>query len=217
MSHIVTIATEVRDPDAVAAACRRLGLPEPVQGTASLFEGQATGLLVRLPGWLYPVVCDTDDRCGSLRQLQPAMGQTGTARPAAPGLRGGKGPHRSPQARPPGRRTVPGRRLDPAHHPGRRCRLKTIEITVDPKGQSKVETKGFTGGECREASRFVEQALGTRSAETLTAEYHQGQEVGEHLPSRSEPRPSPFPSPRSRAMPEPTIFPATRALLERPS
>jgi hypothetical protein len=59
MSHIVTIATEVRDPDAVAAACRRLGLPEPIQGTARLFEGQATGLLVKLPDWLYPVVCDT--------------------------------------------------------------------------------------------------------------------------------------------------------------
>jgi hypothetical protein len=59
MSHIVTISTEVRDPVAVVAACRRLGLAEPVQGTASLFEGQATGLLVRLPGWLYPVVCDT--------------------------------------------------------------------------------------------------------------------------------------------------------------
>ena len=59
MSHIVTIATEIRDPDAVAAACRRLGLSEPVQGTATLFEGQATGLLVKLPGWLYPVVCDT--------------------------------------------------------------------------------------------------------------------------------------------------------------
>ena len=59
MSHIVTIATEVRDPDAVAAACRRLGLPEPVQGTARLFEGQATGLLVKLPDWLYPVVRDT--------------------------------------------------------------------------------------------------------------------------------------------------------------
>ena len=59
MSHIVTIATEVRDPDAVVAACRRLGLPEPVQGTARLFEGQATGLLVKLPDWLYPVVCET--------------------------------------------------------------------------------------------------------------------------------------------------------------
>ena len=59
MSHIVTIVAEIRDPDAVAAACRRLGLPGPVHGTATLFEGQATGLLVKLPGWLYPVVCDT--------------------------------------------------------------------------------------------------------------------------------------------------------------
>jgi Protein of unknown function (DUF2997) len=59
--------------------------------------------------------------------------------------------------------------------------LKTIEITVDSKGQSKVETKGFSGGECREASRFVEQALGTRSAETLTAEFHQGQQAGQEL------------------------------------
>ena len=59
--------------------------------------------------------------------------------------------------------------------------MKTIEITVDPKGQSKVETKGFTGGECREASRFLEQALGTRSAETLTAEFHQGQRSDQEL------------------------------------
>ena len=65
MSHIVTIATEIRDPDAVAAACRRLGLPGPVHGTATLFEGRATGLLVKLPGWLYPVVCDT--ATGSVR------------------------------------------------------------------------------------------------------------------------------------------------------
>ena len=57
MSHIVTVQAEVRDPVAIAAACRRLGLPEPVPGTAQLFSGQATGWLVQLPGWLYPVVC----------------------------------------------------------------------------------------------------------------------------------------------------------------
>ncbi len=56
MSHIVTIKTEVRDPAAVAAACLRLGLPEPVLGTARLFDGEATGLLVKLPDWLYPAV-----------------------------------------------------------------------------------------------------------------------------------------------------------------
>jgi len=59
LSHIVTVKTEVRDVSAVFAACRRLGLPEPVHGTAKLFEGEATGLLVKLPGWLYPVVCNT--------------------------------------------------------------------------------------------------------------------------------------------------------------
>ena len=65
MSHIMTIKTEVRDPAAVAAACLRLGLPEPVHGTAKLFDGEATGLLVKLPGWLYPVACDT--ATGTLR------------------------------------------------------------------------------------------------------------------------------------------------------
>ena len=59
MSHIVTVKTEVRDLAAVAAACRRLSLPEPVQGTAELYSGQVSGLLVHLPDWLYPVVIDT--------------------------------------------------------------------------------------------------------------------------------------------------------------
>ena len=59
MSHIIQIETQVRDATAVAAACRRLGLPEPVHGTATLFAGEATGLLVKLPGWVYPVVVDT--------------------------------------------------------------------------------------------------------------------------------------------------------------
>ena len=59
MSHIVTIATKVRDPAAITAACQRLGLAAPVQGTAELFSGEATGLLVQLPGWQYPAVVDT--------------------------------------------------------------------------------------------------------------------------------------------------------------
>lgn len=59
MSHIVRIKAEVRDPEGVSAACRRLGLRAPVHGTAELFQTQATGLLVELPGWLYPVVIDT--------------------------------------------------------------------------------------------------------------------------------------------------------------
>ena len=59
MSHIVTVKTRVTDPAALSAACRRLGLAEPIAGTATLFSADATGLIVKLPGWHYPVVADT--------------------------------------------------------------------------------------------------------------------------------------------------------------
>lgn len=59
MSHIVKIPTQVRNQTAVAAACARLELPAPVQGTAALYSGSAAGLLVQLPGWMYPLVIDT--------------------------------------------------------------------------------------------------------------------------------------------------------------
>jgi hypothetical protein len=58
MSHIVVIETQVRDPIALRAACRRLGLAEPLQQTVQLFASTATGLAVQLPGWRYPLVCD---------------------------------------------------------------------------------------------------------------------------------------------------------------
>jgi hypothetical protein len=59
MSHIVTVTTIIRNPLAVAAACTRLGLAPPVPGMAQLYSGQASGLIVQLPGWTYPAVIDT--------------------------------------------------------------------------------------------------------------------------------------------------------------
>ena len=59
MSHVVQIATEVRDAIAVGAACQRLKLEAPTQGTAKLFSSSATGVIVKLPGWRYPAVFDT--------------------------------------------------------------------------------------------------------------------------------------------------------------
>ena len=58
MSHIVQIKTQIKDRVAVAAACRRLGLTEPVEETVRLFSAQVKGLAVRLSGWRFPVVCD---------------------------------------------------------------------------------------------------------------------------------------------------------------
>jgi len=59
LSHIVEIKTEVRDEAAVRAACTRLKLSPPEHRTARLFSDTVTGLCVQLPGWNYPVVCDT--------------------------------------------------------------------------------------------------------------------------------------------------------------
>jgi hypothetical protein len=50
---------------------------------------------------------------------------------------------------------------------------QTIEIIVSPTGQSTVQTKGFAGSSCQDASRFIEQALGQRTGEQFTAEFHQ--------------------------------------------
>lgn len=51
--------------------------------------------------------------------------------------------------------------------------MKQIEIVVSPTGQSRIETRGFVGSECRQASEFLEQALGRRTGEQLTSEFHQ--------------------------------------------
>ena len=58
MSHIVEIKTEIRDEQAVRAACTRLQLAPPDKKAARLFSTTARGLCVQLPGWNYPVVCN---------------------------------------------------------------------------------------------------------------------------------------------------------------
>jgi hypothetical protein len=58
VSHLVSMKTEIHEVAAIEAACRRLGLPAPAQGTARLYSSQATGVIVQLPGWTYPAVID---------------------------------------------------------------------------------------------------------------------------------------------------------------
>ncbi len=58
MSHVVQIATQVRDAQTVRAGCDRLGLDPPSEGTFKLFSQTATGLGVQLKDWRYPVVFD---------------------------------------------------------------------------------------------------------------------------------------------------------------
>ena len=50
---------------------------------------------------------------------------------------------------------------------------KSIEVVISPSGQTRIETRGYSGNACRDASRFLEEALGLRTADTLTAEAYQ--------------------------------------------
>jgi hypothetical protein len=49
----------------------------------------------------------------------------------------------------------------------------TIEIIVSPQGETSIQTKGFRGSVCRQASRDIERALGQPIEERLTTEFHQ--------------------------------------------
>jgi Protein of unknown function (DUF2997) len=64
--------------------------------------------------------------------------------------------------------------------------LKTIEIIVSPNGETTVQTKGFAGSSCRDASRLIEQALGQRIDEQLTAEFHQATGVRQSHQQRTQ-------------------------------
>ena len=56
-----------------------------------------------------------------------------------------------------------------------------IEIIVSPQGETRIETKGFAGSFCREASQFLEQALGSKMGEKLTGEFYQQQSAQQTL------------------------------------
>lgn len=63
--------------------------------------------------------------------------------------------------------------------------MQTIEIIVTSTGQTTVETRGFSGASCRQASEFLERALGQRTGEQLTSEFHQTQSAQQHQQEHS--------------------------------
>lgn len=77
MSHIVEIKTEVRDETAISAACQRLKLEAPTRGTAKLYSDSATGTIVKLPGWRYPAVFDTQSGQARFDNYEGRWGEQG--------------------------------------------------------------------------------------------------------------------------------------------
>jgi hypothetical protein len=51
--------------------------------------------------------------------------------------------------------------------------VRIIEVIVSPQGETTVQTKGFVGAECLQASKWLEQALGIATGDVKTTEFHQ--------------------------------------------
>lgn len=49
---------------------------------------------------------------------------------------------------------------------------KIIEVIVSPKGETTVQTQGFTGSDCLQASKFLEPSLGSITADQKTGEFY---------------------------------------------
>ena len=54
------------------------------------------------------------------------------------------------------------------------------EVTVSPQGETTVHTKGYAGSECRQASQFLEQALGVTLQDRNTAELYADVQAEQH-------------------------------------
>jgi hypothetical protein len=58
--------------------------------------------------------------------------------------------------------------------------MRVIEVTVSPTGETTLQTKGYAGGECLRASKFLEEALGVVAADHRTAEFYESISVEQH-------------------------------------
>ena len=50
-----------------------------------------------------------------------------------------------------------------------------IEVTVSPTGEVSIQTRGYAGSACRQASQFLEKALGQVAQDQPTAEMYQSE------------------------------------------
>ncbi len=58
---------------------------------------------------------------------------------------------------------------------------RIIEVTVSPSGEATVQTKGYSGGDCLAAARYLERALGLATSDVRTAEFYAGQDAAQDL------------------------------------
>ena len=58
---------------------------------------------------------------------------------------------------------------------------RIIEVIVSPKGETSIQTKGYAGADCLQASKFLEQALGVVAQDSKTSEFYQTTSTDQHV------------------------------------
>jgi hypothetical protein len=58
---------------------------------------------------------------------------------------------------------------------------RIIEVVVSPTGEATVQTRGYAGADCLQASRFLEQALGLTTDDRKTVEFYQPAAAEQHV------------------------------------
>lgn len=54
---------------------------------------------------------------------------------------------------------------------------KIIEVTVSPKGEVTVQTKGYVGTACQQATKDLQQALGVTTSDNKTPDFYAVTEI----------------------------------------
>jgi hypothetical protein len=58
---------------------------------------------------------------------------------------------------------------------------RTIEVIVSPTGETRIQTRGYAGSDCLQASKFLEQGLGVTTADAKTAEFYETTANEQHV------------------------------------
>ncbi len=58
---------------------------------------------------------------------------------------------------------------------------RVIEVIVSPRGETTVQTKGYSGSDCLAASKFLEEALGVVASERKTNEFFASEQATQQL------------------------------------
>lgn len=58
---------------------------------------------------------------------------------------------------------------------------RIIEVIVSPSGETTIQTKGYSGSDCLQASKWLEQAIGVSTTDRKTAEYFQAETTEQHV------------------------------------